>query len=45
MAGFRQWQIVPGTPIIEGRAAAQGIYPGGQVQKFILDYKTGLVAP
>jgi hypothetical protein len=45
MAGFRQWRIQPGTPIIEGRAASQGIYPGGQWQKFILDPKTGLVAP
>jgi RHS repeat-associated protein len=45
MIGFRQWQIAPGTPIIEGRAAAQGVYPGGQLQKFILDPKTGLVAP
>jgi len=45
MAGFRQWRIVPGTPIIEGRAAAQGIYPGGQFQKFILDPMTGLGVP
>jgi hypothetical protein len=46
MTGFRQFQITPGTPIIQGRAAAQGPYlPGGQVQKFILDWRTGLVQP
>ena len=43
MTGMRQFQITPGTLIIEGRAASQGSYPGGQVQKFILDPKTGLI--
>jgi RHS repeat-associated protein len=37
MIHFKQWRIRPGTVIIEGRAAPQGRYPGGQLQKFILD--------
>ncbi len=38
MTGIKQWQINPGTIFIEGRAAAQGAqYPGGQIQKFVLD--------
>ncbi|MEN4013096.1 MAG: hypothetical protein ROW48_13755 [Bellilinea sp.] len=38
MTRFRQWQIRPGTTIIEGRVAAQGQFlPGGQFQKFILN--------
>lgn len=46
MTGFRQFQIVPGTPVIQGRAAAQGPdLPGGQVQKFILDRSTGPKQP
>jgi RHS repeat-associated protein len=46
MNGFRQFRIVPGTPVIQGRAAAQGPYlPGGQVQKFILDWGNGLTQP
>ncbi len=37
MTNFRQWQIRPGTVIIEGEATSQGSYlPGGQIQKFIL---------
>ncbi|MEJ5315164.1 MAG: hypothetical protein WHS45_12380 [Anaerolinea sp.] len=37
MTRFRQWQIRPGTTIIEGRAAPQGQFlPGGQIQKFVL---------
>ncbi len=38
MTNFTQFKINPGTTIIEGRAAAQGIgLPGGQVQKYILN--------
>ena len=37
MRYFRQWRIRPGTIMIEGRTASQGLgYPGGQIQKFIL---------
>ncbi len=37
MTRLQQWQIRPGTIIIEGRVASQGPgYPGGQIQKFIL---------
>jgi RHS repeat-associated protein len=46
MSGFRQFQIKPDATIIEGRAAAQGAYlPGGQTQKFILDWRSDLIAP
>ena len=38
MEGFKQWQIRPGTQIIEGATAPQGAYyPGGQLQKFVSD--------
>ena len=44
MSGFRQFQIRPGSTILEGPAAAQGIYlPGGQIQKFILDWRKDLL--
>jgi hypothetical protein len=46
MTGLRQFQIRPGTTMISGRAAAQGIgrgLEGGQVQRFILDVKGGLI--
>jgi RHS repeat-associated protein len=44
MTGFRQFQIRPGATILEGRAAAQGPYlPGGQTQKFILNWSSDLV--
>jgi large repetitive protein len=46
MSGFRQFQIRPGATIIEGRAAAQGPYlTGSQMQKFILDWRSELIAP
>jgi len=46
MSGFRQFQIRPGTVILEGRTSAQGPYlPGGQVQYFILDWRSGLIWP
>ncbi len=46
MTGIAQWQIRPGTVVIDGRAAAQGVgLEGGQVQKFILSPKTDLVMP
>ena len=42
----KQWQITPGTTLLEGNAAAQGLgYPGGIVQKYILDPSTDLVRP
>ncbi|MGL6159782.1 RHS repeat-associated core domain-containing protein [Microbulbifer sp.] len=46
MEGLKQWQIRPGATIIEGRAAAQGPnYPGGQIQKYILNPSTDLLEP
>ncbi len=46
MLGFRQFQIRPGATVIEGRAAAQGPYlPGGQLQRFILDWRSDLINP
>lgn len=35
MTHFKQFQIRQGTTILEGPAARQGFYPGGQVQKYI----------
>ena len=35
MTHFKQFQIRPGTIILEGPAARQGFYPGGQIQKYI----------
>lgn len=44
--GFLAFEIRPGTPIIQGRAASQGpSLPGGQPQKFILDGRVNLVEP
>jgi len=37
MLYFKQFQIRPGTKFLEGPAAAQGLYPGGQKQRYILD--------
>jgi hypothetical protein len=38
MVGFKQWQVRPGTIIIEGNAASQGLgLSGGAWQKFILN--------
>ena len=46
MSGFRQFQVRPGVTVLEGRAAAQGAnLPGGQGQKFILDWRNDLIAP
>lgn len=46
MSGFTQWQIRPGTTILEGRAASQGVgLEGGQLQKFILNPRQDLIAP
>jgi RHS repeat-associated protein len=46
MSGFRQFQVRPGTTILEGPASAQGPYlPGGQTQKFVLDWKNDLFSP
>ncbi|MGV1826927.1 RHS repeat-associated core domain-containing protein [Agrobacterium vitis] len=36
MSEFKQWQISPGSMLIEGPAAPQGLgLPGGQIQKYI----------
>ena len=46
MAGFTQYQIRPGATFLEGTAAPQGPYlPGGQLQKFILDWRNDLLNP
>ncbi|MDE3046672.1 MAG: RHS repeat-associated core domain-containing protein, partial [Verrucomicrobiota bacterium] len=46
MSGFRQFQIRPGTTILEGRTAAQGPYlPGGQIQKFVINWREDLFLP
>ena len=46
MSGFKQFQVRPGTTILEGSAAPQGPYlPGGQTQKFILDWRNNLLEP
>jgi RHS repeat-associated protein len=37
MHGFKQWQVRPGTTIFEGPAARQGFYPGGKIQKYIMN--------
>jgi hypothetical protein len=45
MSRFQQWQVRPGTLMIEGRAAAQGLgLPGGAWQKFVLN-TDDLLAP
>jgi RHS repeat-associated protein len=43
MKSFRQWQIRPGTIVIEGRAGPQGSYKGGQVQKLVLNPREDLL--
>lgn len=46
MSGFRQFQVRPGATILEGPAATQGaLLPGGQTQKFILDWRADLISP
>ena len=46
MSGFRQFQVRPGSTILEGPAAAQGPFlPGGQTQKFILNWRSDLMTP
>lgn len=46
MTGFKQFQVRPGATILEGTAAPQGPFlPGGQTQKFILDWRTNLLEP
>ena len=37
MTNFKQYQFRPGAPILEGPAAPQGYYPGGQKQKYVLN--------
>jgi hypothetical protein len=45
MYGFRQFQVRPGATILEGPAASQGAFlPGGQTQKFILDWRSDLIS-
>lgn len=44
MQGFRQFQIRPGITLLEGRAAPQSDYLiGGQMQKFVLDWRSSLL--
>ncbi len=44
MTYFKQWQIRPGVPFVEGRAASQGLgYSGGQIQKYILNPGRGYI--
>jgi hypothetical protein len=46
MSGFKQFQVRPSATILEGAAAPQGPFlPGGQTQKFILDWRTNLLEP
>lgn len=46
MSGFRQFKIRPGAIVLEGRTAPQGPYlPGGQVQKFVLNWREDLHLP
>lgn len=46
MSGFQQFQIRPGATFLEGRAAAQGLYlRGGQMQRFLLDWRSDLIGP
>jgi hypothetical protein len=37
MQGIKQWKIDPGTIVIEGETSPQGIWGGGQKQKYIFD--------
>jgi len=37
MLRFAQWRICEGATIIEGQAASQGYWTGGQIQKFVLN--------
>ena len=46
MTYFQQWRIRPGSIFLEGRASAQGIgYPGGQVQKYVMNPEKDLLFP
>jgi hypothetical protein len=45
MTGFKQWQIRPGATVFEGVVARQGVWRGGQTQKYILDPATDLLEP
>lgn len=45
MTSVVQWQIRPGSMLLEGKEAAQGVgLPGGQTQKFV-PYLQNLVKP
>jgi hypothetical protein len=37
MTYLRQFRVRPGTTMLEGPAAPQGFYPGGQIQRYILN--------
>jgi RHS repeat-associated protein len=46
MTSVQQWQIQPGTTMIEGRAAGQGLgLSGGQTQTYVTNPKTELMKP
>lgn len=45
MTGFKQWQIRPGATVFEGAASRQGVWQGGQTQKYIFDPLKDLLEP
>lgn len=45
MRGFQQWRIRPGATIFEGSTAPQGVWRGGQTQKYIFDPTLDLLQP
>lgn len=46
ISGFRQFQIRSGATIFEGRTTSQGAYlPGGQIQKFVPNWREDLFLP
>lgn len=45
MTGFKQWQIRPGATVLEGATSPQGVWRGGQTQKYIFDPVADLLEP
>lgn len=46
MTYLQQWRIRPGAAFFEGRASSQGAgYPGGQIQKYVLNPDKDLLFP
>lgn len=45
MTGFKQWQIRPGATVFEGATSPQGVWRGGQIQKFVFDPMRDLLEP